>query len=192
MISCSSCSIILHSQPTLQKLPSPATLRLRVLLFPFPTLPSKPFSLIENSSSFIIKSTPHHTPTPHTCILPILHYLLLTEKSEYIPINAIMNFVCTEVTHVTYEQTLLPLHASQPSAKLFNIFHNISSESIILRFIERRTYTLLPNFNVLTKELSSRKPAQSNNGRQMPNSFPDNNLENILDFKKKVTGNPSQ
>jgi len=26
----------------------------------------------------------------------------------------------------------------------------------------------------------------------MPNSFPNDNLENILDFEKKLTGNPSQ
>lgn len=119
MIFSSFCSIILHS---VLQLPSPDTLGLRVLLFSlsFPTLPYKikAFALIENSPSLIIKSTLHHTPTPHTRVRPVLHYLLLTEKSEYIAIKAMMNFVCREVTCVSYRQTLLPLHSPQPSAEL--------------------------------------------------------------------------
>lgn len=137
----------LRTNTSALKRPSPDTLRLRVLRFSlfFPTFPSKikAFPLIENPHSFIIKSTPHHTPTPHTCVPPVLHYLLLTENSENIVLKAMMNFVCREVTCVSYRHCYL-LIIPTSLLNYCNIFHNISSESIILR----RTYTLLPNFNM--------------------------------------------
>lgn len=100
---------------------------------------SKTFLWFVNLLSFIIKSIPQHTPTLYTCTLPVL---LLTEKFEHMVIKAMMNFVCTEVTCVSYRLYYLVFH-SISLLNCCNMFHNISAESIILRFTGSKSHTLL-------------------------------------------------
>lgn len=100
---------------------------------------SKIFLWFVNLPSFIIKSIPQHTPTLYTCTLPVL---LLTEKFEHMVIKAMMNFVCMEVTCVSYRLYYL-FFLSISLLNCCNMFHNISVESIILRFTGSKSHTLL-------------------------------------------------